>query len=94
MTKFTRSRTGKIAEAASDTSCKPIGCVGARCRFQLLPAGSDLNNRGDSGEQGMGTSSSATNQTWDQTYQSDKAQEEQLKKGGKSGWTITIISTP
>jgi hypothetical protein len=27
----------------------------------------------------------ATNQTWDQTYQSDKAQEEQLKKGGKSG---------
>lgn len=37
-----------------------------------------------SGEQGTGTSGSATNQTWDQTYQSDKAQEDQLKSGGKS----------
>lgn len=41
------------------------------------------SNGAAAGEQGMGTSGSATNQTWDQTYQSDKAQEEQLKGGGK-----------
>ena len=38
-------------------------------------------NGAASGEQGTG---SASNQTWDQTYQSDKAQEQQLKGGGTS----------
>ena len=38
-----------------------------------------------SGEKGMGMSSSATNQAWDQSYQADKAQEQQLKGGGASG---------
>ena len=40
------------------------------------------------GEQGKGMSSSSgspSNQGWDQTYQSDKAQEQQLKGGGTSG---------
>ena len=30
------------------------------------------------------TSGAATNQAWDETYKTDKAQEEQLKAGGKS----------
>jgi hypothetical protein len=47
-----------------------------------LPRVVGLRPGAAAGEQGsMGT---ATNQTWDQTYQSDKAQEEQLKGGGKS----------
>jgi hypothetical protein len=37
-----------------------------------------------SGEKGMGLSGEATNQAWDQTYQSDIAQEKQLKSGGKT----------
>ena len=38
-----------------------------------------------SGEKGMSSSAGeATNAAWDQTYQSDIAQEKQLKGGGKS----------
>ena len=38
-----------------------------------------------SGEQGMGTSgvSSSQEQAYEETYKTDKAQEEQLKSGGK-----------
>ena len=42
MTKFTRSRTGKIAKAASDTSCDPLGAW-VRVADRPLPAGSMIS---------------------------------------------------
>ena len=51
------------------------------------PSKATANEGAGTGEKGSAmpsTAGAATNQAWDETYKTDKAQEEQLKAGGKS----------
>jgi hypothetical protein len=51
------------------------------------PSKATANEGAGTGEKGSAmpsASGAATNQAWDETYKTDKAQEQQLKAGGKS----------